>query len=202
MNKIYTIGYSPHTPESFLNLLRQHRITAVVDVRSTPYSAHRPEFNMEQLRSFLKENGVQYVFMGDMLGARFEDDSVYIDGVANYNLIAKHDNFLSGIERLKKGSLKYSIALMCAEKDPITCHRTILISRNLKEYFDVYHILANGDLEAQQKIENRLINMFSLDQVALPGINDETSTLDQAYKRQEEVIAYRLEDPQNEDVYE
>lgn len=154
---------------------------------------------MEQLKLFLKKAGIEYVFMGDMLGARFDDEAVYVNGIANYELIAKHPNFLKGIERLNNGSHKYSIVLMCAEKDPITCHRTILIARNLKEYFDVHHILENGDIETQQMAEQRLINQFELDQVALPGINGDKPAIDQAYERQEKAIAYRLEESQSEE---
>ena len=68
--RIYTIGHSNHEIEIFLNLLRATNIDMVVDVRSAPFSKMYPHFNRETLESSLKENGIGYLFLGDLIGGR------------------------------------------------------------------------------------------------------------------------------------
>jgi uncharacterized protein (DUF488 family) len=54
MPELFTIGHSTHSLEKFLELLRQHRIEAVADVRSSPYSQYNPHFNREPLQLALR----------------------------------------------------------------------------------------------------------------------------------------------------
>jgi uncharacterized protein (DUF488 family) len=145
---IHTIGYAAHTIESFIGTLKNFEITAIADVRSRPYSKFKPEFNRENLRSVLTENKIEYVFLGDNIGARIKAPECYKNGQANYELISKHPLFQNGIYRLLKGMEKFLIALMCAEKDPINCHRTILICKKLKAYqIQIFHIIDDKTYE-------------------------------------------------------
>ena len=142
---IFTIGHSTHPLDKFIRLLERHDITAICDVRSSPYSQFNPQFNQQELKAGLQERGIKYVFLGEELGARSDDPSCYRDGKVQYDLLAKTELFKRGLERVCKGSEEYRIALMCAEKDPLECHRTILVSRELnKEGLAVEHILADG----------------------------------------------------------
>src|SRR6201992_2853080 len=101
---IHTFAHLNHATERFLGLLQPHGITAVADVRSTPYSRFNPQFRREKLQAALAEIGVQYVFLGKELGARSEDPACYdADGRVSYARLAKTDLFRSGIERLKTG---------------------------------------------------------------------------------------------------
>lgn len=193
MNILYTIGYSSYTTDTLIEVLLEYGITAVADVRSVPYSSYRKDFNKENLKNILKANSIEYVFLGDYLGAKIEDSTLYINGKADYNLISKHPVFQKGLERIRSGSKKYVIVLMCAEKDPIVCHRTILISRNLRKEFNIQHILDNGKLEPHLELETRLIRIHSLDQLRLPGLGNNKSSLIEAYKIQSQKIAYRAE---------
>ena len=191
MNKIYTIGYSPHTLDSFVNIIKKYSITAIADVRSTPYSQFKSEFNKDNLKNVLKPHGIAYVFLGDLCGARIEDPSCYINGKVNYSLLTEKPKFKEGLERIKKGMTNYVIALMCAEKDPITCHRTILICRNLmNDDIEIQHILGNGEIENHKDSEQRLMKIFNLDHPDL--FRTEPQRLDEAYLRQEEKIAYEV----------
>jgi uncharacterized protein (DUF488 family) len=189
LNSLFTIGYSPHTQDSLLNLLEKYGITALADVRSEPFSKYKPEFNRNTISAFLNKNGIRYVFLGDECGARIKAKECYVSGKAEYKLIAKHPVFLHGLERIKKGLLTQTIALMCAEKDPIQCHRTILICRNLRdENIKISHILNDGSLESQKNAETRLLRLFHLD---LPDIfRNDNEKLVEAYDRQGENIAY------------
>lgn len=157
-NSVYSIGHSNHDIQPFIHLLRLHSIDAVADVRSSPYSRMSPHFNREPLCAFLRQADIQYVFMGDCLGGRPDDPNCFKDGQAQYDRVAQLPTFIKGLERLQQGIEDYRIALMCSEKDPITCHRMLLVSRQLSlRKVDVQHILADGEIESQQKAEFRMM---------------------------------------------
>ena len=196
-NELFTIGYSPHTLDSFLRLLKKYQITALADVRSSPYSQYKPEFNKESLSVFLKANNIAYVFLGDQCGARVKDLSCYVNGKVDYKLVAESQIFQDGLKRIRKGMEKYRIVLMCAEKDPITCHRTILICRSLfTPNIYIKHILDNGEVEDHKSSEHRLLNLVKLNQQDL--FRNEQQRLDDAYARQGEEIAYKIAESSNE----
>lgn len=196
MNELFTIGYSPHSLDSFIHVLSKHKITALVDVRSSPYSKYKPEFNQESLASFLKIQKIAYVFLGDYCGARIDDPSCYVNGKVDYRLVAKNQKFQEGLVRIKKGMKNFKIALMCAEKDPITCHRTILICRNLQSEIKIEHILHDGSIEAHEDSEKRLLKLFKLNEPDL--FRSEQQRIDEAYSKQGTKIAYEIAEPKAE----
>ncbi|OGT83057.1 MAG: hypothetical protein A3H91_00055 [Gammaproteobacteria bacterium RIFCSPLOWO2_02_FULL_61_13] len=154
---IFTIGHSTHPIEAFVDLLRRHGVTALADVRSAPYSRFNPQFNREALEQALDANGIKYVFLGRELGARPADPALYKDGEVQYDRIAQSELFAAGIERVVRGAGEFTIALMCAEKEPGECHRTILISPALAlRGLMVRHILADGSLEDHEAVMKRL----------------------------------------------
>ena len=192
LNTLFTVGYSVHTPDSILELLKRHGVNAVADVRSQPYSHYKPDFNKENIELVFKKNEILYVFLGNECGARISASECYVGGKVDYRRIAAHQLFKSGIDRLINGLKKFRIALMCAEKDPITCHRTILICKNLKQYdIDIKHILSDGNLENHQDLELRLLEHFNLSEPEL--FRSEQDRIDEAYCRQEHIIAFREE---------
>lgn len=186
--KLFTIGHSNRSPEEFVGMLKENGVTAIADVRSQPYSRHMPHFNREPLQEPLKENGIAYVFLGDELGARRGEKCCYVDGQAKYELIAKTDAFQSGLERLRDGTKKYVVALMCSEKDPITCHRTILVAKSLRQEFEIRHIIAPQRIEMHSDAEKRLMRQWKIDANDLFSSQDEL--LEDAYQKQAQEIAY------------
>ncbi len=182
---LFTVGYVTFEPDKFVEQLKQHGITALADVRSSPYSAHKSDFNKEHLETLLKKNGIAYVFLGEGLGARFPDQSVYSGGMVDYEAVAEHQIFQAGLDRLRKGMQQYKIVLMCAEKDPVNCHRALLICRNFKTEADIYHIHADGKLESHSAMENRLRKINKLEQLLLVG-----DPLSEAYRRQARKVAF------------
>jgi uncharacterized protein (DUF488 family) len=154
---VYTVGHSNHPIETFLALLARHAITAIGDVRSNPYSRRNPQFNREPLRDALAHAGIAYVFLGAELGARTRDPDCYEHGKVSYERLARTDAFQHGLERVQRGAAEYRLALMCAEKEPLDCHRTILVARHLHERgVAVRHIIADGELEAHEDTIERL----------------------------------------------
>jgi len=201
--ELFTIGHSNLSIEAFILLLQKHEITAVVDVRSRPFSRYLPHFNQSEIKASLSSVGIQYVFLGKELGARPEDLSCYdLSGKALYERIAATPLFSEGIQRLLKGAASYQISLMCAEKDPITCHRTILVCHKLKDFnMQINHILSDGNLESHQDLEARLLNKFNKGknndqpiQLSLfelpPDVKNEIIDLELAYYRHGLEIAY------------
>jgi len=176
-------------------LLQQHSITAVADVRSQPYSRFNPQFNREVLADSLKRAGLEYVFLGQELGARPDDPACYRDGRAQYSLIAKAEIFQRGIGRLLSGAERFSLAILCAEKEPLVCHRGILISRHLHENgIVVRHILEDGSVEDHQSVVERLLIMHGLRDEHLFHSREERIAL--AYEKQAGDIQYAREESQ------
>jgi len=188
--EIHTIGHSIHPIEYFTSILKSSFIDAIADVRSSPYSKFTPQYNRENLYVSLKDAGISYVFLGDKLGARPKDDSCYENGQVKYNLLAKTDNFKSGISRLIKGSEKYSIAIMCSEKEPIVCHRTLLVGRELfKSGISVKHIGADGSIETHSEAMARLMRLVNVSDCELFRSREEL--LEIACSIQESKTSYR-----------
>src|SRR5690242_16269876 len=125
---LYTVGHSNRTLEEFLSAIKSHGITAVADVRSQPYSRMHPHFDREALAASLKPEGIAYVFLGKELGARTPDAACYIEGKVQFDRLARTPAFQEGLERVRQGMEPYRVALLCAEREPLACHRTILVS--------------------------------------------------------------------------
>ena len=192
--ELFTIGHSNHSIETFIGLLQQHDIDAVADVRSHPYSRYLPHFNKSELQAALKNAGIRYVFLGRELGARPEKPDCYdTTGKAVYDKIAATPEFAAGIDRLLKGSQTYKITLVCAEKDPIICHRTILVCHYLRDRgLKISHILPDGSLESHEDLEQRLLESHGLHQLSLFDTRSLEERLLDAYQRQGGKIAYIL----------
>jgi uncharacterized protein (DUF488 family) len=165
----------------------------VADVRSNPYSKYKPDFNREAIAATLAEANIAYVFLGDQCGARPVDRSCYVDDRVDYDRLANHSEFRKGVRRLREGMKQHRIALMCAEKDPISCHRMVLISRCFSQAADVevIHILEDSLCEQNSDAEQRLLKLFDLDEEELPGLGrSREQRVVEAYQRQAELIAY------------
>lgn len=160
---LFTIGHSNYSPERFVELLQLHGITALADVRSIPYSRYLPHVNQAGLKSYLAQADIRYVFLGKELGARPDNPDCYVDGKARYENIAATEAFQRGLKRILTGLQQHRIALMCAEKDPLTCHRAILVCRNLVQFnLEIGHIHPDGSIEYHENLEDRMLAIHGL----------------------------------------
>ncbi len=188
---VYTIGHSNYSIEKFIELLTAHNVTAVADVRSHPYSCFTPQFNRERLRADLRTAEIGYVFLGLELGARADDPNCYVDGKVQYDLLARTHLFQKGLSRLVQGANSHRIALMCAERDPLTCHRAILVCRHLGALgIGSKHILGDGQVESHAAALSRLLAELGLVENDLFRSRDEVVL--EAYDRRGKQIAYNL----------
>ena len=153
----WTIGHSNHSAERLLELLRGHGITAVADVRTSPYSAYSSHFNREALQLLLDEAGIRYVFLGTELGGRPADPAMYDEeDHVRYDLVAESDVFAAGLERLLRGISTYRIAILCGEEDPISCHRRRLVGRVLVERgIELAHLRGDGGVTTEAEMAVR-----------------------------------------------
>lgn len=186
---IYTIGHSTQPITSFVDLLKANAVSVVADVRSSPFSRYQPQFNRDSLQSDLKKSGISYVFLGLELGARSADPNCYTDGRVQYDRLAQAPEYSDGINRLVEGAKSHLIALMCSEKDPLECHRTLLVSKTLvTRGFKINHILADGTIETYDDALTRLLRQLKLPEQDL--FRDRSEILAEAMKKQEYKIAY------------
>ena len=185
---VFTIGHSSHPIEAFVELLRQQGVTAVADVRSSPFSRFTPQFNRGIVEQSLKNCGIKYVFLGHELGGRSSDPSCYKNGKVQYARLAHTRLFQSGLRRVIQGSREHRITLMCAEKEPLECHRTLLVARAFDERgVAVEHIHADGRLEPHRAALIRLLDLVG---PAQDLFRTPDELIAEALARQEVRIAY------------
>ena len=148
---IKTIGHSNHPIERFLDLLKAGGVRLLVDVRSMPYSRRFPQFGRERLARSLGEAGIDYLWEGEALGG--------LPGQGGgYNELAARPAFKDALGRLIERAESTPLCLMCAEKEPLDCHRTVLVARRLAERgVAVEHLLADGSTRVHGDVEVALL---------------------------------------------
>lgn len=188
MNPTLTIGHSNLSYDAFRDLLELAGVTAIADVRTTPFSRYHPWFNGARLAEALKADGIAYVGMGEQLGGRPADASLFRDGIADYEAMARVPAFLAGVERVLAGAARHTIALMCSEGDPTECHRCLLVGRALHTRGQaVQHLHKDGSFLTQEGIEDRLVDWL---RPRGGGLFDAPPSLDEAYAARARRIAY------------
>ena len=186
---LYTIGHSRHPIAHFINLLKEHAVTLIFDVRSIPYSRRNPQFNQKTLAERLANEGIAYIFSGKELGAKSPGPDCYVNGIVQYDLIAARPEFTAGLERIIDKTGEFKPALLCAEEDPLICHRTILICRYLRGRVNsILHIRGDGSMETNEVFEQRLVKATGSGEADL--FDTETSIIGRAYEMQGQRISY------------
>ena len=189
VNNIYSIGHSNHNIEDLISLLASNKIEFVIDVRSAPYSKLHPHFNKNSFEVYLKNNKMRYLYFGGSLGGRSHVKDDYFNGRVIYKRLAAKEEFKSAIKQIVKISSQHKIVLMCSEKEPLECHRTLLISQEIQKIgMSVLHIHSNGRIESQEEILQRLLKIWHLEAPDLFGTDKER--IEEALLKQEMKIAY------------
>ncbi len=192
----YTVGHSRHSIDAFLGLLARHRIGAVADVRSVPFSRRNPHFSRKPLSRSLERADVRYVHLGKELGGRSDDPGCYEDGRVLYDRVARTGSFLRGMERLEQGMGKYRVAVMCAEGEPLDCHRTLLVAPAIRERgHQVTHILPDGAIETHERTMDRLLDRLGVRPVGMLALRPRAEVIAEAVALQSRRVAYRAEGP-------
>lgn len=202
MGELFTIGHSKYSMNYFIGLLNKYRIDYLLDVRSIPYSKYAEQYNKENISKELNSVNIQYSFMGKCFGARPQNIELYSDeGYLDFERVRESQDFNKGIENVILGLNRgHRIALMCTEKEPIDCHRAILVARTF-EMRMIYakHILSNGKILTQQQLDEQLLQKYFPDRRQLSLFTyekqlSEEEYLTEAYKKRNVEIGYYIND--------
>jgi uncharacterized protein (DUF488 family) len=199
MARVYTVGHSNHEIGHFLGLLEAWGVDCVVDVRSTAASRFSPQYNKNRLAASLKEKRIAYLHLPEEFGARRKSPNELTEGKVDFIKVRKSPEFRSGVERLKEGVRKgYTIALMCAEADPLECHRFSMIAVDLEDKgFEVLHILKDKTIVPNHELEQELLKKYKK-KILTSGLFDSAQTLKErleaAYTLQNREIGYSPEE--------
>ncbi|QNO15933.1 DUF488 domain-containing protein [Alkalicella caledoniensis] len=197
MKDIFTIGYSCLKVDDFIRILKEYKITSLIDVRSKPFSIHHEEFNYTNLSKLLKSHSIIYRNYKDEFGARQEDPIYHHKGYLDFNLFSKSNVFQEGVRKIEAGMrLNYSFAFMCAEKDPSTCHRNIMVAREFyNRGHNIKNVLSDGSYEIQEELEKRLVEDYFPNRGQLDLFEDKLSWIEmvqKSYDLRNKEIGYRM----------
>ncbi|HZK27108.1 MAG TPA: DUF488 domain-containing protein [Thermoclostridium sp.] len=198
MKTIYTIGYSSYKVEDFVNVLKKYHITSLIDVRSYPNSKFFEDYNQGNIKKFLKSNGIIYRSYSSHFGARQEDKKYHKNGYMDFSAYVKSESFKEGMRKVEVGiDLNYVFVLMCAEKDPSFCHRSIMVAREFhKNGYEVKNISSNGSYKTQEQIAQSLVQHYFPNRNQTSFLSNSLTydeMVEKAYQLRNSEIGYRLD---------
>jgi uncharacterized protein (DUF488 family) len=187
---LLTLGHSNLPADRFVALLEAGDVTAVADVRSVPLSRWCPWFSRKPLAERLAAEGIAYLWLGDSLGGRPRERALYHDGVADYEAMAATTQFDAGLDRLAGEIGRHRLCLLCAEREPLDCHRCLLVARALAERgLAAGHLRQDGSIEPHATTEERLLELTG---AGTDLFRDRAARLADAYRRRARAVAARL----------
>ena len=193
---LFKVGHSNLDFLPFVQLLKDCSVDLLIDVRSQPRSSRFPQFSQPGFDKMIEDAGIGYLFLGEELGGRPDDADAYRqDGVVDYRARRKSYAFQAGVERVLDELQRASCALLCAEEDPLECHRFLMICPELVgRGIRPLHIRKGSQIESQEDAENRLLEARSFGGVAAATLfpQSRTEALEEAYDLQAGKFAYRL----------
>ena len=200
--RLFSVGHSNHDWPGFVELLRKAGVTAIADVRSSPFSRRHPQFNRVELERGLSAQGIAYVFLGDLLGGRPGASELYHpEGWVDYERVRATAALRRGLDRLIRGLDRHTIAMLCSEDDPLDCHRGLMITPALVEQgIAPLHLRKDGSVETTAEMERRLLKDAGLDEdknslfAALLTDEDRRQILAEAYRVLNQKKAHRRDE--------
>ena len=193
--KLFTIGHSNLEVEDLLSSLIRQEIKVLCDVRSRPGSFRYPQFNREPLEARLLSARIRYEFFGDQLGGRPLDPAYYLqNGLVDYVSRRSASDFLQAVDRMLAAARQNNTVMMCAEEDPLHCHRFLLICPAVVQRGVVpVHLRRGGILESHRDAEDRLLQLHGFADVTSDSLfaHGRESALEDALRMQSEQYAFR-----------
>jgi uncharacterized protein (DUF488 family) len=149
---LYTVGHSTHPIEAFLELLMEHRIVVLGDVRAYPSSRRWPQFNQSELQQSVERAGITYRWFKSLGGRRHSKrpDSPHAawehPAFRSYADYTETPEFAIGLEELVEAALAAATAIMCSEGLWWRCHRRIISDHMTVRGWEVRHIMPDGKI--------------------------------------------------------
>lgn len=129
--KIFTIGYEATTMAEFIAALRKAGVERIIDVRAVPLS-RRPGFSKNVLAASLKEVGIDYVLLKNLGTPKPGRDAAKKGDVATLELVYETQLGLPEAQaeaaQMRALAAEKPSALVCFERNPEHCHRTLLLA--------------------------------------------------------------------------
>jgi len=145
---IYTVGHSNLSFMRFISLIQANNIDHIIDIRSIPYSRRAPWSNKSRLAEMLRPFRVRYTYLGHKLGGKKKS----IDQISKQQGVTPQEIYNEAIQVLLQLSLRDKLSLLCAEGDPMNCHRQHIVAQTLIDSgVKVIHILKDGSLKEAWK---------------------------------------------------
>ena len=149
MKTIWTIGHSTHPIEEFISILKEEEIGQVADVRTVPRSRYVPQYNQDNLRAALQDEGIAYVHLKELGGLRHSTGPSPNTGWRNPRFRAYADymqtvEFDRGFAHLEELASSKRTVVMCAEGLPWRCHRLLISDALMARGWRVEEIMPDG----------------------------------------------------------
>lgn len=181
MKSIYTIGHSTRPIEEFIELLKSHDITQLVDIRTIPKSRHNPQYGQEALQQSMEEAGIAYVYLKALGGLRSSSKDSINDAwrnksFRNYADYMQTEAFAKGMDELIALATEKTTAIMCAEAVPWRCHRSLVSDALLARGIESCEIIS-GSSERPHKMTSFAVvegTSITYPKSALPEQEQET----------------------------
>jgi uncharacterized protein (DUF488 family) len=159
---LYTVGHSNHSFAYFLELLQIAAVDYVIDVRSVAASRFNPQYNRKALMESLSLEGISYSHFGEEFGARRTEPEFYTNGIVDFEKVRRSGKFRHGINMVYDLLNKqHRIVFMCAEADPLTCHRFSMVSVAFGENkTEVKHILKDKSVIPDKELVLQMLEKF------------------------------------------
>jgi len=193
--RLFTLGHSNQEMSDLLGVLVRHEITVLCDVRSRPGSFRFPQFNREALEARLAAAKIRYEFFGEQLGGRPLDPCYYLpNGLVDYSTRRRAPDFLDAVDRAIARADEENAVILCAEEDPLHCHRFLLIAPVLAQRGVLpLHLRRGGVVESHKDAEDRLLQLHGFADVTSDSLfsHGREAALEDALRLQAEQYAFR-----------
>jgi uncharacterized protein (DUF488 family) len=154
---IYTLGHSRHGIDVFIALAKQHGVETIVDVRGQPWSRYNPQFNQDAVAAAVEQAGLSYRWEGERLSGRPKDRRFYdAQGKVDWDALRHWPALAEGLNEIRALAEASTLALVCAEEDPLHCHRRgLLTGPPIDRGVAVLHIHKDGIIETEEEVAVR-----------------------------------------------
>ena len=151
-NTVYTIGHSTREFDEVIDMLRENKVTRLVDVRSLPGSRRFPQWDKENIEAEIPTD-ITYRWMPKLGGRRYTpvdrtspNNAWKVKAFKDYADYMATEEFAEGLKELLALASTGRVAIMCSEAVPWRCHRRLITDALLVKGTSVKDIMGRGNV--------------------------------------------------------